>query len=185
MYLMTFVPHRKHQLLLRMANQRSFRVFYHIFVIFITLISLSHYASSQVILRPFPRLFNAARNRHISSSPSDSTCGIPTRNAYCKSSVFSASVDQCSQDFCVQTCPNRTILPTPVDLLIATSPGLGTCIALDTVNTKPGSVSGDMSTFFVMEGADCYLTPAQTPLVGPEGSATLSVWIWNQGDNVG
>ncbi|XP_021347323.1 usherin-like [Mizuhopecten yessoensis] len=147
--------------------------------------SLSGHVSSQIILRPFPPLFNAARNRPITSSPSVSTCGIPSRNAYCKSSVFAVSVEQCTQDFCVQTCPYRTALPTPVNLLIVTSPDQGQCIAVDTVNTKPGSVTGEKSTFFVMEGVHCYLTPVETPVVGPEGSITIAVWVWQQEDNSG
>ncbi|XP_060070524.1 usherin-like [Ylistrum balloti] len=168
-----------------MTNQHVSIIFYNIFFILVSVTSFGSHVSSQLILRPFPPLFNAARNRPVTSSPSDSTCGIPSRNAYCKSSVYSVSVEQCTQDFCVQTCPNRTALPTPLNLLIVTSPGQGTCIAVDTVNTKPGSKAGDRSTFFVMEGTDCYLTPVETPVVGLEGSITIAVWVWQQENNLG
>lgn len=141
--------------------------------------------TSAQVTRPFPAVYNLAENRPVVSNPSDSSCGVPTRNAYCESNVYPISVQQCTQLFCVQVCPNRTTLPTPTDLLIATSPGLGQCVVTDAVNTHPNSRLGEFSTFFVQNGPLCYVTPSTLLRVGSDGDFTISFWIWQEIANNG
>ncbi|XP_048258912.1 usherin-like [Haliotis rufescens] len=130
-------------------------------------------------LRQFPPLFNAAKDKLISTSPSDSTCGVPVRNAYCRSSTIATSVGTCLQNFCVQTCPGRYSLPNPVDLVSdALSPGFGACVSLDMVNKRPKSGSADFSRFISQSGDNCYLFPSTSPDVGQNGAFTLTVWFW-------
>lgn len=137
------------------------------------------------VTRPFPEVQNLAENRPVVSNPSDSACGVPTRNAYCESSVYPISVQQCTQLFCVQICPNRTSLPDPLDLLIATSPGLGTCVVTDAVNVHPNNRIGEFSTFFVQTGQLCYVTPSSLLRIGADGGFTVSFWVWQEASNNG
>lgn len=136
-------------------------------------------------LRAFPPLFNAAENRPVVTDPSQSTCGYPERNAYCKSSTIVESLEVCNHKFCVQTCPvTRNALPTSQNLLDATSSGSGTCIEIDTINVRPGS-SGETSSFFSQTGPTCFLTPRATPTLGTNGAFTIAVWIWQEANNDG
>lgn len=133
--------------------------------------------------KAFPSLTNIAQDQPVHTNPSDSTCGIPTRNAYCISSIYKASVDQCVQNFCVQSCPNRTGLPLLVNLLMGTSDG--ECIMSDLFNTKPQSNLVEYSMYFMKPGPDCFLTPFTTPEINEEGAFTFTMWIWKEEGNYG
>ena len=133
-------------------------------------------------LRSFPPLFNAAKERTLSTTPSQSTCGVPVQSAYCRSSTFSSSVLECRQDFCVQECPRRTALPVHVQLLTANN--YGACITKDTFNVRPEAPVGDFSAIFT-QGSSCYLTPSTTPSLGANGAFTLTFWFWQQNGNIG
>lgn len=154
-------------------------------ILLIIVILLQTSPTTAKVTRPFPEVHNLAENRPVVSNPSDSACGVPTRNAYCESSVYPISVQQCTQLFCVQICPNRTSLPYPLDLLIATSPGLGTCVVTDAVNVHPDSRLGEFSTFFVQSGQLCYVTPSSLLRVGTGGDFTISFWVWQEVANNG
>ena len=132
--------------------------------------------------RKFPPLFNAARQRQVTTTPTQSTCGIPTRSAFCRSSTLSSSVFECRQDFCEQDCPRRTIIPDYVSLLDGT--GFKECVTSDSVNIRPGSNPPDTSVYFA-HGSSCYLTPRTTPTIGANGAFTLTFWIWQEPNNIG
>ena len=138
----------------------------------------THAISQTVSSRKFPPLFNAAKDRNIWTEPSASTCGLPLRNAYCRSSTLPYSVDTCLQRFCVQTCPTRTRLPPSTDLLDALSPGLPTCVNTDTVNVRPNSSVEEYSTVISSAGTNCYLLPTFSPNIGNSGAFSIAVWCW-------
>lgn len=133
-------------------------------------------------VRLFPPLFNGARGRPLSTVPTPSVCGVPTRSAFCRSSPLSSSFRECRQDYCVQDCPRRTVLPDYVDLLEGS--GFDRCVSTDLVNTRPGSVPPEASVAFG-PGSGCYLTPRTIPSVGPNGAFTLTFWIWQDPSNLG
>ena len=133
-------------------------------------------------LRKFPGLFNAANQRPLQTLPVQSTCGIPTRNAYCKSSTYSSSIRDCLQNFCVQDCPQRTTSPSYVQMLAAR--GYGSCVQTDAINRRPGSGRNEYSALFSV-GAQCNLTPYNTPNLGSNGAFTITVWIWRNEDKLG
>lgn len=82
--------------------------------------------------RVFPPLSNLARERPVSTSPTESSCGIPTRSSYCRSATSTESVTSCILDYCDQACPLRYALPTHTDLLQARNYDI--CVSKDTVN---------------------------------------------------
>lgn len=131
-------------------------------------------------LRPFPPPQNVAKGRPILTLPADSTCGVPSRNAYCVSSVSSSSVEQCVQGFCEQACgpSSRTALPNFNNLLIATSAGFSQCVEADTINIRPGSDVSQYSTSITTSGAVCFLSSEVSPSAGANGSFTITAWIW-------
>lgn len=145
----------------------------------VTFFMMTFPAITQNQLRPFPPLFNAALNRPVHTDPSDSTCGVPQRNAYCESTTFANSVLECSQKFCLQTCPTRQKLPTAKELSRGVTPGFGHCVSFDRVNTHPGSTVGDFSTHFSAGGPSCFLTPSHNISVGDRGAFTIAMWIWD------
>ena len=137
-------------------------------------------------LRSFPPLFNTAKNKDLSTVPSQTTCGYPERSAYCKSATFADSVSQCRQDYCDQSCPHdlRDTLPEYRDLLEAT--GYGACVIRDGVNVRPGpSSTSDYSAAFLSQGSLCFVTPTTNPNVGDNGAFTLTFWIWQDQQNSG
>ena len=135
-------------------------------------------------VRPFPPLFNAAQNRPIFTEPSYSTCGVNTRSAYCKSFDSPLSVQTCSQDFCIQTCPGRTHMPTPHSLLPPTG-GFSDCVVADRINRRNGSDSTSYATSFIGEGQMCFLTPSVDVTLGSRQEYSFTVWIWPERDNDG
>lgn len=82
--------------------------------------------------RVFPPLSNLARERPVSTSPTDSSCGVPTRSTYCRSSTSTDSVSSCITEHCDQACPLRYQLPTHSDLL--QSRNYDVCVTKDTIN---------------------------------------------------
>ena len=130
-------------------------------------------------LRSFPALWNIAEEKSLTTVPTQSTCGIPDRSAYCKSSTFVESILECRQDYCVQECPSRTSLPASVDLLEAS--GYGACVLRDMVTKRPGSEASDASASFLSQGSQCYLSPLQAPNLGANGALSLTFWVWLQG----
>lgn len=134
--------------------------------------------------RQFPKLFKAAQFRPITTEPSQGTCGVQERSAFCKSSSYSISVDVCDQDFCVQQCPGRTELPTYLNLLIQTM-AFSDCVFLDTINTRPGSAFQSASTSFISSGPTCFITPSVSPDLSSTQEFTITVWVWQRKDNNG
>lgn len=84
------------------------------------------------IYRQFPPLSNLARHQPISSQPNDSSCGIPARSSFCRSSTFVESITECISDYCDQSCPLRYELPPYDDLLDASF--TDGCLSRDTIN---------------------------------------------------
>ena len=145
-------------------------------------------ANSQETLRKFPPLINAAKDSKLDTIPSQSTCGIPSRTAYCRSATYSSSVFQCLQDFCIQACPRRTALPSHMDLLQdAGVIGFGPCISVDRVNKRPGAPENEFAAIF-RAGPECYLripTDLNNVNLGVNGAFTLTFWMWQDTDNRG
>lgn len=135
-------------------------------------------------IRPFPPLFNAAQYRPVLTEPSQGTCGVQERSAYCRSSIFPISVDICNQDFCVQHCSSRSEIPSYLSLLVQTT-GFSNCVFLDTINVRPGSEFQSASTSFISSGPTCFVTPSVTPDLSSTLEFTISVWIWQKKDNNG
>ncbi|XP_076463865.1 usherin-like [Babylonia areolata] len=159
-----------------MARSRAQLVTRTLFLLWVGGIFMTCHCQSAGDRRTFPPLHNVASGRPILTVPADSTCGIPTRNAYCQSD---AQVEHCVQDFCFQSCAqNRTTLPTFVNLLVATSSGYSVCVESDTINVRPGSDVGQYATAIVSSGVSCHLTPTQSPSAGVNGSFTVTSWIW-------
>lgn len=134
------------------------------------------------VVRDFPPLFDVGRFRRLTTQPAQATCGIPTRNAYCKSSTFAASIEECRQAYCVQECPRRTSLPPHTNLLAAIN--YGPCVTTDGVNVHPGSSMTDFSAVF-QEGTACYIVPYSKPVLGANAAFTVTFWIWQNKDNQG
>lgn len=134
--------------------------------------------------RPFPKLFKAAQYRPILTEPSQGTCGVQERSAYCRSSSYPISVDVCDQSFCVQQCPGRTELPSYLNLLVQTM-AFSDCVFLDTINTRPGSAFLSPSTSFISSGPTCFVTPSVTPDLSSTQEFTITLWVWQRQNNNG
>ena len=183
----SFHPHRKQANEARQVlrvNSRKNLIWCHILS---TMVLLFHCTASQNIdqeVRPFPPLFNAAQNRPIFTEPSYSTCGVNTRSAYCKSYNSPLSIQTCSQDFCIQTCPGRTQMPTPHNLLPPTG-GFSDCVVADYINRRNGSDPTTYATSFIGEGGTCFLTPSVEVPLGSRQEYSFTVWVWPEKDNDG
>jgi len=151
-----------------------------------TILSLLSYVAGQTNqnVRPFPALFNAAHYRPVFTEPSQGTCGVRERSAYCRSSMFPLSVETCNQDFCVQQCPSRTEMPPFLNLLLTTT-AFSTCVFNDTINVRPGSAFQSASTSFIAPGPTCFVTPSVTPNLPSSQQFTISLWIWPKRNNNG
>ncbi|KAH3846725.1 hypothetical protein DPMN_089027 [Dreissena polymorpha] len=134
--------------------------------------------------RPFPPLFNAAQYRPVLTEPSQGTCGVQDRSAYCKSSIFPISISTCTQDFCVQQCPGRSETPSYFDLLTQKT-GFSDCVFLDTINKRPGSPFQSASMSFIGSGPTCFVTPTVTPNMTSTQEFTISLWVWPKMNNNG
>ena len=153
---------------------------YHVLMMLILLTMFTPSAVGQN-LRPFPPLFNVARQKTVFTEPAQSTCGTPVRNAYCRSSSFVDSIRNCRQDFCVHDCPGRTSLPQAIYLLAAS--GYGSCVTADTENVRPDSPLNSYAAVF--SGSPCFLTTLSTPSLGNNGAFTLTLWMWQQRETSG
>lgn len=157
------------------------------FIIFILVVANVRYSLCETTgqaTRPFPNLFKAAQYRPIVTEPSQGTCGVQERSAFCKSSSYPISVEVCDQSFCVQQCPGRTELPNYLNLLLQTM-AFSDCVFLDTINTRPGSAVQSASTSFISSGPTCFVTPSVTPDLSSTQEFTITVWIWQRKDNNG
>ena len=134
-------------------------------------------------VRTFPPLFNVAKRQPVVTEPAQSTCGVPVRNSYCRSTTFIDSVYQCSQEFCVQECPKRTVLPDHTDLLMDAE-GYDTCVTHDDVNTHPFSGEAFRSSLF-LDNEDCFLIAKKYPSLGANGAFTVTFWIWQEINSFG
>lgn len=182
-----FHPHRKQSNDGRNFVQLTFDRHFIWCYILLCVILLLNVVNSQTVkqeVRPFPSLFNAAQNRPVITEPSQSTCGINSRSAYCKSSTFPISVEMCNQDFCIQTCPGRTRMPIYYSLLPPTG-GFSSCVVADTINRRPGSDPMSFSTSFISQGPTCFLTPTVNVTLGSKLEFSFTLWIWPEKNNNG
>ena len=159
----------------------EWRLFTTVFILHVLLFIGIIHIDGQTIHK-FPGTFNIAKQRPLQTLPAQSTCGIPTRNAYCKSAIYSSSIRDCLQTLCVQDCPQRTTSPSYVQLL--DGQGYGSCVQTDAINRRPGSPTTEYSTLFSV-GTQCYLTSKKTPNVGTNGAFAITFWIWQNEDNFG
>lgn len=118
----------------------------------------------------FPRLENVGAFKNISVVPTQATCGLPDRSAFCQSSAAVESIESCSQRFCIQKCPYRS---SPASYIAILSDGLGTCITQDKNDLPPGSPSNSSSLIF-HKGKGCFSTPHARRL---GTSFTLTLWL--------
>jgi hypothetical protein len=154
---------------------------YHV-LLFVAVFYMNLSSISSQTYRPFPSLYNVAKYKTIYTDPSDSTCGVPFRSAYCRSTPSATSLDECRQDYCVQECPRRTSLPRLSNLLRASN--YGSCVTTDTDNRRPGSAADGFSAVFT-SGASCYIHPLDRLALGANGAFTLTFWLWQRVGNIG
>ena len=152
--------------------------------LFLLLILRRIHGQPPVSPRKFPPLFNAAEERPLKTEPSQASCGIPDRVAYCQASKSVSSIEVCRQNFCEQDCPRRTSLPQDYIHMLEGS-GYGSfCVRSDSVNRRPGAAEKETAAVFE-NGPLCFLTPFRTPVVGANGAFTITLWIWQSPGNVG
>ncbi|XP_062981457.1 usherin [Elgaria multicarinata webbii] len=118
----------------------------------------------------FPRLENVGAFKHISIVPTQATCGLPERSAFCQSSVALESIRSCTKQFCIQDCPYRS---SPASYIAIFSESLGICITRDKHDLHPGPFS-NLSSFIFHNLQDCFSTPRARKLAA---SFTLTVWL--------
>ncbi|XP_053139313.1 usherin [Hemicordylus capensis] len=118
----------------------------------------------------FPRLENVGAFKNITIVPTQATCGLPDRSAFCQSSVAVESIHSCIQQFCIQKCPYRSSAASYIAIL---SEGLGICITQDKNELHPGS-SISSSSFIFHNLTGCFSTPRARKL---GVSFTLTVWL--------
>ncbi|MFT7813012.1 usherin [Arapaima gigas] len=120
----------------------------------------------------FPKLENIGAYKTVTTVPSQSTCGIPERSAFCQPTSVQEGLLTCSQQFCVQECPYRSSTPSYVNLFTA---GLGSCVTEELNSLQLGPPLGSVSLIF-WNRRDCFTSPPAQNL-GPMGSFTLAVWL--------
>ncbi|XP_042331708.1 LOW QUALITY PROTEIN: usherin [Sceloporus undulatus] len=118
----------------------------------------------------FPRLENVGAFKNISIVPTQATCGLSERKAFCQSSIAVESIHSCTQEFCSQECPYRS---SPASYIVMLSDGLGICITRDKNDLHPGS-SNNLSSFIFHNLQSCFSTPHAQKLAT---SFTLTVWL--------
>ena len=134
-------------------------------------------------VRSFPPLFNVAKRQPVITQPAQSTCGVPVRNSFCRSNSSVGSVYECVQEFCVQECPRRTVLPVWIELL-KEAQGYESCVEYDDVNTAPNSTVSSRSSLF-LDKNNCFLIANKSPSMGANGAFTVTFWIWQESNNFG
>lgn len=163
------------------SKSRVFFWFYQLLVLF-----LPPPISGQVIApetRKFPELFNAALRGDISTSPTDATCGVPSRSQFCRSSQLAESVFTCSRANCIQDCIYRNTLPQYINILAVAWPMSDDCPVPDFVNKMPFSSQSEYSYAF-SSAPKCFLKGA-LPKSGPEGAFTVTAWLNQQSAYLG
>lgn len=130
----------------------------------------------------FPPLFDIAQNRPVTTSPTQTTCGVQTMGAYCKSSTVATSLTDCPIGYCSQDCPFRSLTPAYLSLLDAG--GYSACVNADAINVRPGSSATSYSILFG-SGSQCFLIPTNVPSIGSNGSMTLTFWVWLDANSIG
>ncbi|XP_074661048.1 usherin-like [Tubulanus polymorphus] len=128
----------------------------------------------------FPRIFNVELWKPITTTPVQSTCGIPTRTTFCQSAAdVTATTKNCPGDeFCIQDCPVRTNFP-PFSSLLSDS-SLPTCAIRDTINLRPNSIQGAYSIHFQPAPSGnkvCSLSPTSAVSLGANAAFTMSLWF--------
>ncbi|XP_028580478.2 usherin [Podarcis muralis] len=133
---------------------------------------MAHYTSLPLASSQghFPRLENVGSFKNISIVPTQATCGLPDRSAFCQSSAAVESILSCTQQFCIQECPYRSS-PAPYAAML--SKGQGACITKDKNDLHPGSLSNS-SSFIFHNLKGCFSTPHARKL---GASFTLIVWL--------
>jgi hypothetical protein len=129
----------------------------------------------------FPTPFNVAKLKPLTTTPGQSTCGIPSRNTFCQSTTSESSITKCTLINCIQECPYRTTLPLRQGLLKEVT---SDCISKESVNIRPGSLIGSYSLTFTGK-TGCFLTPPQNVILGGNGAFTFTAWIWRAEKNNG
>ncbi|XP_064622303.1 usherin-like [Lineus longissimus] len=133
------------------------------------------------VKRNFPVPFNVAKLKPLTTTPGQSTCGIPSRSTFCQSTTSESSITQCTLTNCIQECPQRTTLPSQQELLKEVT---SDCISKESVNIRPGSLIGSYSLAFTGK-TGCFLTPPQNVILGSNGALTFTAWIWRAEKNNG
>lgn len=156
--------------------------------LFLVLTCLVATVTSQPRQPGFPDVVDVSRDRPVTSHPSSAVCGLPTVDAFCRSTTSVMSVRGCLMASCTGECPGRTASPAYVDLLM--SARLASCVIPDYVNTSPGSAPRTFSVLFLRSVAEsnpttCYVTPPVNPVTGSDGSFSLTFWIWLESNSTG
>ena len=150
-----------------------FLCFWFVFVIIYQMISSNCFSGAAKV---FPSIFNIAEKQTVDTFPTQSTCGIPTPNAFCKSTEQQTSVLNCQQAFCVQDCLTRTSLPEHVDILaLSDSPACATLDYIDVRGRETGRVA-----FTGEEPCVIQSSISPTPMT-ENGAFTIVLWIWLSG----
>lgn len=110
----------------------------------ILIVTVSSYVASQSP-REFPPVINLALTKPVHSTPTDASCGYPTRSTYCRSEDDPNSILTCKEEYCDQACPGRYELPVFYDLLQASN--YDVCVTKDTIN-KAGSSTPFSAQFY-------------------------------------
>ena len=136
-------------------------------------------------LRDFPPLFNAAKDKPLVTFPAQSSCGVPQKNAYCKSATFVESVQSCFEvGRCDNECPIRSTSPAYSAFLVAAR-NYDACVTKDQINISPNAGSTEFSALFSSVGALCHLLTSTSPSLGANGAFTLTFWVWQKEGNDG
>jgi len=124
----------------------------------------------------YPTMYNIAVGCPVATTPAQSTCGVQTLGAFCKSSTSVSSITTCVLAQCSEDCPYRTV--TPPYILLLSANGYGVCVNPDAVNVRPGSPPSSVSVLFLAVSSTCYLVPTSVAVIGPGGACTVTFWVW-------
>jgi len=136
----------------------------------------------------FPEVLDVSRDQPVTTEPSSAVCGLSTVSSFCRSTTSPSSVTQCLLASCTSQCPTRTATPAYVDLFVSVRSG--SCVVLDYVNVRPRSPRRAYSVLFLRSVAEtdpstCYVRPPVNPVIGSDGSFTVTFWIWLNSNNTG
>jgi len=126
----------------------------------------------------YPPVTDVSRDRPVTSFPAAAVCGLPTESVYCRSTRSPESVRQCLLDVCTSECPGRSDTPSHVALLTAGTASTSCVVRRDgttysvvfprSINTTP-----------------CYIQLQTVSLRTPQGSFTLTFWVWLDSNSKG